>query len=202
MAECDTLVIESTFGHPRYAFPPKEQVLAQIEAWCRDHLARGVAPILLGYPLGKSQEAMKYLTSRGLRIAAHASIHDMTALYRECGMAIDNVRRFDGTLEEGEVGFFPPRSARTSGVAKLWPRATAVLTGWAVDAGVAQRYGADVAFPLSDHADFPSLMKYVKDTGATEVVTCHGFARELAQALRDDGIDARPVGVPQQLALL
>ena len=55
VAECDTLIIESTFGHPRYTFPPKERVLADIEAWCRDKLERGVAPILLGYPLGKSQ---------------------------------------------------------------------------------------------------------------------------------------------------
>jgi len=201
VAECDTLVIESTFGHPRYTFPPKEQVLAQLEAWCREKLAQGISPILLGYPLGKSQEAMKYLTGQGLTMAAHASIHEMTGLYRECGLPIEGVRRFDGTLHPGEVGFFPPRNARRSGVSRIWPRATAVLTGWALDPGTAHRYGADVAFPLSDHADFPSLMKYAKATGAREVLTCHGFARELAQALKDDGVDARPVGVPQQLTL-
>lgn len=201
VAECDTLVIESTFGHPRYIFPPKDQVLADIEAWVRGHLSRGVTPVLLGYPLGKSQEAMKYLTGKGLTICAHASIHDMTELYRECGMAIDGVRRFDGALQEGEVGFFPPRSARRSGLDRIRPKATAVLTGWAMDPGTAARYGADVAFPLSDHADFPGLVAYAKATGANEVLTHHGFARELADALKAEGIDARPVGTMQQLEL-
>jgi hypothetical protein len=84
----------------------------------------------------------------------------------------------------------------------LWPRATAVLTGWALDPGAAYRYGAQVAFPVSDHADCPSLVKYVKATGAREVITHHGFKKELAQVLREEGIDARALGSkPQQLAL-
>ena len=61
---------------------------------------------------------------------------------------------------------------------------------------------AQVAFPLSDHADCQSLVKYAKDTGANNVITHHGFAEELAQALKDAGVDARPLGKPQQLALL
>ena len=30
MMPCDVLVLESTFGHPRYVFPPKEEVLARV----------------------------------------------------------------------------------------------------------------------------------------------------------------------------
>jgi putative mRNA 3-end processing factor len=201
VAECDTLIIESTFGHPRYVFPPKEKVLGDIEAWVRQQLQRAVTPVLLGYPLGKSQEAMKFLSSRGFDLCAHPSIFDMAELYRECGMPIDRVRRFDGKVSEGEVGFFPPFNARRSGLGKIWPRATAVLTGWALDPGAASRYGADVAFPLSDHADFPQLMEYAKKTGANEVLTHHGFAEELAKALVDEGIDARPIGTMKQLEL-
>ncbi|HLL83148.1 MAG TPA: MBL fold metallo-hydrolase [Longimicrobium sp.] len=201
VAECDTLIIESTFGHPRYVFPPKEKVFADIEAWVRRQLERAVTPVLLSYPLGKSQEAMKFLSSRGFDICAHPSIYDMTELYRECGMPIDRVRRYEGQVKEGEVGFFPPFNARRSGLGKIWPRATAVLTGWALDPGAAARYSADVAFPLSDHADFPQLMEYAKKTGANEVLTHHGFAEELAKALCAEGIDARPVGTIQQLEL-
>jgi putative mRNA 3-end processing factor len=201
VAECDTLIIESTFGHPRYVFPPKEKVFADIEAWLRQQLDRGVTPVLLGYPLGKSQEAMKAMSSRGFDICAHPSIYDMTELYRECGMPIERVRRFDGSVKDGEVGFFPPFNARRSGLGKIWPRATAVLTGWALDPGAAARYGADVAFPLSDHADFPQLVEYAKKTGANEVLTHHGFAEDLAKALQAEGIDARPVGTIKQLEL-
>jgi putative mRNA 3-end processing factor len=76
-----------------------------------------------------------------------------------------------------------------------------VLTGWAVDPGTARRYGADEAFPLSDHADFQGLLSYAKATGATEVLTHHGFAQELAAALRARGIEARPLGTVRQLEL-
>jgi putative mRNA 3-end processing factor len=59
-----------------------------------------------------------------------------------------------------------------------------------------------MAFPLSDHADCPSLVRYVKATGARDVITLHGFAEELAQVLRDEGLDARALGRPKQMMLL
>jgi putative mRNA 3-end processing factor len=168
----------------------------------RQQQERGAVPVLLGYPLGKSQEAMKYLSGRGFGLVAHASIFEMAQLYGELGVPIEPLRRFDGKVEPGEVLFFPPHLSRQGGLSGLWPRATAVLTGWALDPGAAYRYGAQVAFPVSDHADCPSLVKYVKETGAREVLTHHGFKEELAQVLRDEGIDARALGgKPQQLAL-
>ncbi|HYV44167.1 MAG TPA: MBL fold metallo-hydrolase [Myxococcaceae bacterium] len=200
-AECDTLVIESTFGHPRYRFPPREQVLADVEAWCRVQLDRGVAPVLLGYPLGKSQEAIRFLASRGLKVAAHGTIQEMSRLYEELGTPVGEVRRFRGRLEPGEVLIYPPRLARSVALSKLKPRAVAVLTGWAVDEGAAKRYGADVAFPLSDHADFEQLVAYAKSTGASEVITHHGFARELARELCGRGLNARALGDVQQMEL-
>lgn len=198
VAECDTLVIESTFGHPRFAFPPREKVLEEIEQWIRNNLERGIAPILLGYPLGKSQEAIKYLADRGFAVCAHAGIFDIAQIYAELGVAL-KVRRFDGRLEPGEVGVFPP--FRRSALRRIGSYATAVLTGWAVDPGAARRYGADVAFPLSDHADFAQLVGYVKATGAREVITHHGFAEELAAHLRREGLCARAAGKPLQLDL-
>ena len=60
----------------------------------------------------------------------------------------------------------------------------------------------DAAFPLSDHADFPSLVRYAKATGAARVFTVHGFAEELAAALRQEGIRAEPLREERQLELL
>src|SRR6266581_4584621 len=58
------------------------------------------------------------------------------------------------------------------------------------------------AFPLSDHADFPSLMRYAKASGARRVLTVHGYARELAGHLRREGIRAEPLVEQEQLELL
>ena len=201
VASCDTLVIESTFGHPRYAFPDRAQVLGAVDAWVRATLERGATPVLLGYALGKAQEVICSLTRAGHAVVAHSSICDISALYREFGVEVGPVRRFDNTWKPGEVAVFPPHAWRFQRLNRPWPRETAVLTGWAVDAGTARRYGADVAFPVSDHADCAALVEYARATGATEVVTHHGFARELAQALSAVGLDARVLGKPKQLSL-
>ena len=200
VAECDTLVIESTFGHPRYVLPPRAQVLADVAGWCRAQLSRGVTPVLLAYPLWKSQEAIRYLGDAGFTLRAHASVHALCELYRELGVPL-SVSRFEGEPPAGEVLVFPPNLARSAVLQKVGPRALALLTGWALDGQAHHRAGADVAFPLSDHADFPGLLRYVEATGAGEVITHHGFAEEFAAALRERGVDARALGTRQQLDL-
>lgn len=195
---CDTLIIESTFGHPKYRFPPRSGVYDEVAAWCRRHLERGVRPLLFAYSLGKSQESIQQLAARGLRVAAHESIHAISALYSELGVTID-ARRFDGTFHEGEVGLFPPfKKHRPENLGAV---ATAVLTGWALEPWGARRSGADVAFPVSDHADYPSLLEFAKATGAREVITLFGFAEELAAGLRKEGLLARAVTEKVQLDL-
>jgi putative mRNA 3-end processing factor len=202
VGECDVLVMEATFGHPRYAFPPKEETLGAIEQWARAQLERDVTPVLLAYALGKSQEAISFLSSRGLALCAHPSIHEVCALYGELGHPLQ-VRCFEGEVRAGEVLVFPPHLARSAVLGRVRPRRVAALTGWAVEGPqVARRYGADLAFPLSDHADHRALVAYARATGAKEVVTCHGFARELAQALRQGGLPARAIDEPLQLELL
>lgn len=201
IAECDTLVLESTFGHPRFRFPKRSDVFDEVAAWANGHLGRGVRPILYAYSLGKGQEAIKQLTSRGLTLVAHPLLHDISVLYGELGMPID-VRRFDGTFAEGEVGIFPP-FGRSQAMKKVTPRATAVLTGWAIEPWAASRYAADVAFPVSDHADFAALLKIAKGSHAREVITHHGFAKELAAELKKAGVFARAVtqAVQMEMAL-
>lgn len=199
IAQCDTLVLESTFGHPRFKFPPKERVLDDIASWAQRALGRGVQPILYAYSLGKSQEVMHQLAARGLAMCAHPSVHDISELYRELGVDVV-ARRFDGHFLPNEVGVFPP-FGKSLALKAVHPKVTAVLTGWASEPWAARRYGADVAFPLSDHADCAGLLSYAKASGAREVITHHGFARELADVLRAHGLFARAVTQAVQMEL-
>ncbi|MCU0696721.1 MAG: MBL fold metallo-hydrolase [Myxococcaceae bacterium] len=193
---CDTLVVESTFGHPKYRFPPRDAVYDEVALWCRRQLERGVRPVLLAYSLGKSQETIQQLASRGLSLVTHESIHAISALYTSLGVPID-ARCWDGAFRDGEVGLFPPFNRHRPHVTE--PIATAVLTGWALEPWGARRSGADVAFPVSDHADYPSLVDFARATGAREVITLFGFAEELAAGLRKEGLFARAVSEKVQL---
>ena len=199
---CDTLVIESTFGLPRYVFPPKAETLARVRAFVDAALADGVAPVLLGYSLGKAQEILAFLSGAGYACRVHPVIHDIDRIYEAHGVALPGVRPLDPEAPPaGEVVVVPQQLAFSPAMRAVTRRRTAVLTGWAVDGG---RYfrGVDAAFPLSDHADHPSLLAYARATGASRVFTVHGHADELAASLRRLGIRAEPLREQQQLALL
>ena len=198
---CDVLVVESTFGHPRYVFPPKEETLRAIRKFVDDTLSDGVTPVLLGYALGKAQEILKYLSDAGYRCAAHPVVHAVNRVYEAHGVSFPNVRSLplEGP-DAGEVVVAPPHLARSPAMRGVRRRRTAVLTGWAVDGG--RHFRADAAFPLSDHADFPSLLRYAKATGAGRVFTVHGFADVLAAELRREGLRAEPLAEVRQLELL
>src|SRR5947208_14987380 len=51
-----TLIMETTYGIPRYRLPPTEAVIAQIVAFCRDAIENKEVPVLLGYSLGTAQD--------------------------------------------------------------------------------------------------------------------------------------------------
>ncbi len=201
VVECDMLVLESTYGMPRYVFPPKGEVLAAVRRFVDDALADDATPVLLGYALGKAQEILKYLGEAGYRCRAHPSVHAVNQVYEANGVALPNVTALgpEGP-EPGEVVVAPPHLARTSCIQRIPNRRTAVLTGWATDGRHGCR-GADAAFPLSDHADFSALVRYAKATRARRVFTIHGFTRELASALCKLGIRAEPLTERRQLEL-
>ena len=199
---CDVLVMESTFGLPRYVFPPKAEVLAAVRGFVDDALCDGATPVLLAYSLGKAQEIQKYLGELGYRLRAHAAVHVLNRVYQRLGVSLPNVRPLDHEgAARGEVVVAPPHLSRSAAVARIRPRRTAVLTGWAVDRSRVMWRGADAAFPLSDHADFPALVRYARASGAGRVYTLHGFAEELARALRREGIRAQPLESARQLEL-
>ncbi len=198
---CDVLVLESTFGHPRYVFPPKAETLAAIRGFVDGAIGDGVTPVLLGYALGKGQEILKFLADAGYRCASHPVAHAVNKVYEAHGVVFPNARALppEGP-NAGEVVIAPPHLSRSPAMRGVGRRRTAVLTGWAVDG--ARHFRADAAFPLSDHADFPSLVRYAKATGAARVFTVHGFAADLAAALRDEGLRAEPLREERQLELL
>jgi putative mRNA 3-end processing factor len=199
---CDVLVLESTFGAPRYVFPPKEEVFLRVRRFVEDALGDGAVPVLLGYALGKAQEILKFLGEAGHACRAHPAVHAVNRVYEACGVPLPGVRPLgpDGP-GKGEVVVAPPHLARGPALQRIRRRRTAVLTGWAVEGRFRFR-GADAAFPLSDHCDFPALLAYARATGAGRVYTVHGHAHELARALRRAGIRAEPLAEQRQLELL
>lgn len=196
----DTLIMETTFGLPKYRFPPAEQIIEQMVAFCAEALSEDAVPVLLGYSLGKSQEILCALVAAGLTPMLHSSVFRMTEIYRKlrpefpCGY-----ERYDANDVSGKVLICPPSANRSAMITKIKNRRVAMLTGWAIDPGARFRYQCDAAFPLSDHADYTDLIRYVELVQPQRVLTLHGFASQFARDLRHRGIEAWALTEQNQL---
>lgn len=197
----DVVVMETTYGRPHYALPPTDRVLADIIAWCRAALDEGDTPVLFGYSLGKSQEILRSLAGAALPVMLHPQTHKLTGIYEAMGIDFPPYAAFDADACAGHVVICPPQATNSSFVRKIPRRRTAVLTGWALDPGARFRYQCDAAFPLSDHADYPDLVRFVELTRPKRVLTLHGFASDFARDLRDRGIEAWAINQDNQLEM-
>jgi Cft2 family RNA processing exonuclease len=197
----DTLIMETTFGRPRYVFPPDDEVVANIIAFCRSALAEGATPVLFCYSLGKTQEVLRALAPAELPVMLHTEAARLTKVYESLGTVFPAWREFDARACGGHVVIGPP-SGRDGAFLKRIPAArTAVVTGWALDSGAIYRYQCHAAFPLSDHADFPDLLRFVERVQPKRVLTLHGFAADFAATLRARGIEAWALGADNQLEM-
>ena len=197
----DVLIMETTFGLPRYVFPPLEQIEREIVEFCRTALEDKVTPVLYAYSLGKTQELLQIVGRSGLPVMLHAHGYRMTQRYAELGMKLPPFTPLDTGRYAGHVIIAPPMSGQAEPLTWINPKRTAVATGWALDGSAKYQYGCDAAFPLSDHADFPDLLALVDQVQPKLVYTLHGFAREFAATLRARGIEAWAIGQQNQMDL-
>ena len=198
-APAETLIMETTFGLPRYAFPPAERVIADVVKFCLEAREEDATPVLLGYSLGKAQEILFAVAAAGLPIMLHASVWSMSQVYEAMGVKFPRYEKYVAGTVGDHVLICPPGVAGSAMLRKITPRRVAVLTGWAMDGGAARRYQVDAAFPLSDHADYPDLIRYVEMVQPRRVLTLHGFAREFARDLRARGVEAWALTAADQL---
>src|SRR5204863_6885568 len=109
--------------------------------------------------------------------------------------------RYNANDVAGKVLICPP-SANRSRMLERFPRnRIAMISGWAVEPSAIYRYQVDAAFPLSDHADYDDLLRYVDLVQPKRVLTLHGFAGHFARDLRARGIEAWALTEENQMEL-
>ena len=189
--ECETLALRAIYGHPRYVFPPREELLEKVRAFVEKSLRDGKTPVLVAAALGAAQDLVRHLGDRRT-LRLHHTAYRACEVYAAQGVPLKGFSRLDS---DGEVMVVPP-TARLSRM-NLGEHRICGLSGRAIDG----LRGVDEAIPLSDHADFTELVAYAVRSGARRVLAVAGNAEDLAAALRERRIDALAVREHHQLRL-
>jgi len=192
LPHADILVMESTFGRPKYRLPPREETIAELIELVRSILKEGRTPVIHAYALGKAQEVTKLLTNAQLPVQQHPMTFAVSEIYRQCGMNLGAVREFKGRWEPGHVIVTLPRGMKDFRLAGIEAPVSIAVTGWAMDSSTKYRQQVDHALPLSDHADFDQLLETAERVGADSIYCTHG-PREFVEHLRAEGFNAFPV---------
>jgi putative mRNA 3-end processing factor len=193
---CDVFITEATFGLPIYRWEEPAAVVAQILAWWNANREAGVASVLFCYAMGKAQRILAELAAFTDRPAlVHGAVEGLVELYRAAGVRMLPTLKVGDTAKgrsfAGELVLAPPAAAGSVWMRRFGPsRETAFASGWMRVRGTRRRKGFDRGFALSDHADWPALLRTIEETGARRVLVTHGYADELARYLAERGIDS------------
>jgi len=196
--QCDTLVLDATYGHPSFVFPERESVYADIKQWVAQTRDNGKTPILLVSNPGKAQDLIALLGS-DTAIRTHRSIRQFNSAYRAIDVDIPQCGVFQSGSHRGEVVIWPKHLVSSPVLQRLKNVATAVVSG-TPPSGSDGTSGA-THFPWSGRADFNELATYARQWKPKMVLTVGKYATGLARALTDKGMHATPLLETVQMPL-
>ncbi|MEB3350425.1 MAG: ligase-associated DNA damage response exonuclease [Cyanobacteriota bacterium] len=196
--QADVFITEATFGLPIYRWQSGAAVAAEIRQWWQAAPER--PSILFAYAFGKAQRLLAELAAIGVvqEILLHGAVEALMPAYREAGVAMPPTRPTSaiarGESLAGRLVIAPPSAHRSVWMQRFKLPQTAFVSGWMAVRGARRRRGYERGFVLSDHADWPGLIRSVHDSGARQVYVTHGNSHGLARYLREvEGISAAPL---------
>jgi DNA ligase-1 len=204
--QADWLIMETTFGVPKFCLPPSDEVLDGMVKFAQETIEEKEIPIFMAYSLGKAQEILMSLHAKspGLKFQVHSSVAKMNEVVASLGYALPPCDLFapKERSPKGHVLVMPPSAGRSRVVRQMKKTVRlAMVSGWGMDSGAKYRYQCDEVFPLSDHAGYDDLHSFVDKVNPSLVYTIHGFCNEFASDLRQRGIEAWPLTGETQLEM-
>ncbi len=192
--KCDVLIVEATYGNPRYKFPDRREMIKVIHDWVEDVLHQGYSAVLHAYPLGKSQELITML--RDFQPRLHGSVLDTTRLIESDDLRFDYLP-FDPHDRDPQL-VISPGAWGENGLSVLKKKRSADVSGWCLDTRERSLgkmgWGMDQGFAYSDHADFYEIIDFVEKCSPSLVYTNHGSEDMLAHEIQKRlGITAIPL---------
>jgi putative mRNA 3-end processing factor len=191
---CDVFISEATFALPAYRWTDTPTVAREIVSWWHENRSQGRASVLFAYALGKAQRVLAELAAiTDDPVYVHGAVSSLTDVYRAHGISM--VKTLPATAARpadysGALILAPPSAAGSPWMRRFGNHRTGFCSGRMRIRGDRRRRGYDRGFVLSDHADWPSLLRTCHDSGARRILLTHGYTDALCRYLREQGVDA------------
>jgi hypothetical protein len=174
--QCDILFMDTTFGRKIFNFPDYEYAKQRLLEFVEASLYRDQIPVIYAYTLGKTQEIMKILGDNGFVSYASPQACAYAEIYRQFGIDIKNVRLLDEFYPERGAMILPPYSKNSPEVFGGSKKRTCLVSGWALFKNHINFGWVDEAIPLSDHASYGDLLRYVEMAKPKKIYCLFGFS--------------------------
>ena len=197
VVKCDLFVSEATFGLPIFSFGDAaleiRKVLSSVEMFPGRTHQIGV------YSLGKCQRVISLLRAAGYDkpIWLHGAMRATCDYYARCGIQLGDLKPVSEASSKlrGEIVLGPP-----SALGDLWSRrfedpVNCLASGWMQVRGRARQRNIELPMVISDHSDWPELLKTIDETGAAELWVTHGREEALVYEAGKRGIHAKALSL-------
>jgi putative mRNA 3-end processing factor len=201
---CGTFITESTFGLPIYRWDDTATIMRDILQWWAGNRDADKASVIFCYTLGKAQRLLAELGRlTDQAVFVHGMMLGMIEAYREAGVQLPEIKpviertdkagktaRARKTSFAGELVLAPLSARGTPWMRRLGTISDAFASGLMRVRGVRRQRAYDRGFVISDHADWPDLLRTIEETGAQRVLATHGYAEPLARHLQSQGLES------------
>jgi putative mRNA 3-end processing factor len=191
---CDVFVTEATFGLPVFVHPPAAGEAAKLLQSLQ--LFPDRTHVVGAYALGKAQRVIAVLRDQGwdLPIYLHGALMPLCGLYARLGVDLGELRLATVTEKAelaGKIVLAPPSAIADRWARRLTEPVTALASGWMRVRQRARAGGIELPLIISDHADWPELLRTVDDVQAPEIWVTHGSEEALIHAVTQKGLRGR-----------
>jgi len=196
--QADVFITEATFGLPVFSMPDaREEIQHLLQSMKRQPERTHVVGV---YPLGKCQRVIALARQAGFNhpVFLHGALEKLCDYYQAQG--IDLGERLPATVANkkelaGSLVLAPPSALREPWARRLHDPVVAIASGWMTVRQRAKQRNVELPLKISDHADWPDLLKTIHATGCRQVWITHGQEDALVHETTRRGLKARPLSL-------
>ncbi len=196
--KCDILIMECTFGSPKYVFPPFLDIQKDMNDYINRQISENHPIILLAYSFGKSQIILNMLDTPN-KILLENNIAKTTEILEQNGIKFSNWESY-GNYNKRQlmnlndyICIIPPFSMFNEPFKSLISNGAKVVlfSGKVLNDSYRSEFPVDKYIPYSDHCDFNSLYNFIKKCGPKNIYLEHGFTELFSYFLSKNQEDSR-----------